>query len=68
MKGIQISLTNGSKSPVFQTPDGERLQMMTVESEDITYRIRKVSSYISNDDKYIYGIKLCGEDGKILFN
>ena len=42
--------------------------MMTVESEDITEPIKKVSSYISSDDRCIYGIKLCSEDGRVLFN
>ena len=42
--------------------------MMTVENEDVTEPARKVSSYISADDKLIYGIKLLSEDDRVLFN
>ena len=43
------------------------MALQTLESEDISERTRRVSTYVSNDEKCIYGLQLRSND-KVLFN
>ena len=68
INGIQISLSNGIKSPLFQAQAGEDLPLQTVDSENLSERTKKLSVYMSGDEKYMFGMKLLDDTDKVLFN
>ena len=57
LRGIQFVFSDGEVSPMFETVEGNNLQMK-ISQLDTSKIARKVSVYVAPENEYMWGIEI----------